>query len=258
MTLRDRLPRIFHPFVVAILAGRFHVEFLIDVALPAIEFDVEVTEPNPRHLVLESAGIPVHVARSAFGVEFRNLTTCRVAGAAIEILVKPVVRPSDLFVCEERLDLGIVAMAALGAFVTSVTGLVVLLEGLLRGFDFAQLVTVAAALLFVTIDALEVEKLDVLLVVKRDDGSLCVGGLVNFGLGLMHDRVGDADDIGLVAYRRREGTPRLLYVAYRALRLVTPFAVTSHALAVVRALQSRLPKVPFSRPRLMAFLAGRM
>jgi len=51
---------------VAPLARWLHIEFLVDMTISAIEFDVEIAETNAGHRVLESAGVPVHVTRGAF------------------------------------------------------------------------------------------------------------------------------------------------------------------------------------------------
>jgi hypothetical protein len=146
------------------------------------------------------------------------------------------------------------AMNALRPFMAGITGLVMFLECFGNNLGFSSVVTPTAVFLFVAVDTFELELLDVLLVVKRYDWSLVIVGLVDHRFRLVDNRVFYANDVGLILHCWCQCTARLYNVALCTFGVVTPLAVTRHALAVKGSFQPRFAEISLSRPGFVAFL----
>jgi hypothetical protein len=254
----NRITRVYSAVIVAVVTCWFDVEPAVDVALLAIELDVLLTHPHSCDPVPETAGIPVHVTGCASMVEFRDLSPGWMTGPTFEVFVKSIVRPTDLGMGKQRLDFGVMAMNTRVSLVTVIAWLVVFFKGPCGWFHLPYIVTTAAVLFLVTVDAHQVEELDVLLVVKGDDGSFFIPGLIDPRFWFMNDRMVYTDYIGLIPDRRRQSATCLFHVADFTLRVVTPLPVTVHTLSVISPLQAGLSQVSSRGSGIVTFLAGRM
>jgi len=230
----------------------------LQVTIFAIEFQVDLAQPQACYLMFEASGIPVHVAGSTCGVEPGDLFPTGMTRSAVERFVKPVVRPSYRLVRKQGFFSGIVAVATLFSFMTLVAGLVVFLQRL-PGYVILPHVMAAVTVLFlVAIDTLEIEALDVLFVMESDHGSLLIIRLIDLCIRFAHNGMWHAHYVRLVFHRRGQRPSGFLHVARVAVRVVAPLPMAQQALSVIRSFEARLTKVTLGRTRFMAFTARGM
>jgi len=139
----------------------------------------------------------------------------------------------------------------------AITACVVAIIHLCHGSQFfVAVVAVAAAFVLVATNAGEIEQVDMLPVMERDNRPLVVLGVVDIRHGSRDLRMGEAHDVGRVN-RSSHRLARLRQVADDTPGIVAPFAVAAQALAMISALNCGLSKIVGTPFGAMTFPAGR-
>jgi hypothetical protein len=115
-----------------------------------------------------------------------------------------------------------------------------------------QIVAIDTALILMTGGATDLKQIGVFVVVERGEFSFFKGSLIHQPFGFLHFRV----DFGYL-----KGLNGFFVIAFQsmtgiAFRLMTPFPVTIHTLAMVRPFEPGLGKVRLIFRNLMAISAG--
>lgn len=228
--------------VATIALGRLRV-LPADVAVGAVKFAVDFIQFQSGHIVGEILLVPAGMTTDALAVQPRDLLARRMTGAAIEILVESIERPTGDSVCEGRFLLGVVTLGAVIGLVAVATDRVYFHLRLLDFFRRFQIVAIRAVFLLVAVDTLQAEQFDMLFVKEGHDRTAGVRSPIDPRIGYSDDRVGDAHHVGRVGRHSLHHLAGLRSVADCALGVVAPLTVAIETLTMIRSLKAGLPEI---------------
>jgi len=217
----------------------------IGVAVGAVDLAVYLIEQQTSDRVLKVCLRPTAVAAAAGVIQPRDLFAGRVAGAAIEVDVIAVEGPAGFCVGECRFLFGAVAFRTRIALMAIVAKRVHFFLGLGDFHRRLQIVAAAAVFLLMAIHTAQPKQIDVFLVEESDDRTVFIWGLIDFRVRFGQFRMCGAHDVGHIADGLGHRLAGLRRVADHALRVMRPFTVAGEALAMIRALQTRLAQIGF-------------